>query len=360
MSSDNKKLTNESFIIKSNQIHDNKYSYDLINYVNMLTPVKIICKDHGVFEKLPTAHLYSKQGCPMCSNKKITSEMFTKKSKEIHGEKYDYSLVEYKNSSKKVKLICKDHGIFEISPSHHIHKKQGCGKCVGLYKTNDEFITESKNIHGDKYDYSLVNYTRSHKKVKIICKKQNKMFEQTPHDHLRGQGCPFCKSQTTEEFIIKSKIMHDDKYDYSLVEYKKSNKKVKIICKKHNKIFEQSPANHVSGQGCPICNESKGEKEISNFLKDKNIKYTRQKKFDNCKYKYRLPFDFYLPDHNICIEFDGKHHFEIIKYWGGEKYFNEIKIKDFIKTEYCKNNNIYLIRISYKENVKTVLYKLFF
>ena len=284
------KLTKNEFINKSKNIHGNKYDYSLVEYVNMLTPVKIICEKHGIFEKIPNGHLYSKQGCPICSNKKITTEIFINKCKEIHGNKYDYNLVNYKNNYTKVELICKEHGSFYISPHHHIYKKQGCGKCVGLYRTTEEFINKSKNIHGDKYDYSLV-------------------------------------------------------------EYKKSHDKVKIICKKHNKIFEQTPANHLIGQGCPKCNESKGEKIIEEFLINNNIKYIKQYKFDNCKYKYKLPFDFYLPNYNTCIEYDGKQHFEIIKYWGGEDNFNKIKIRDEIKNNYCKINNIKLIRIKYDDNI---------
>ena len=345
------KLTKNEFINRSKNIHGDKYDYSLVEYINMSTPIKIICKKHGIFKKLPNGHLYAKQGCPVCSNKKTTTEIFINKSKEIHGNKYNYSLVDYKNNYTKVELICKEHGSFYISPSHHIYKKQGCGKCVGLYRTTEEFINKSKEIHGNKYNYSLVDYKKSHKKVKIICKKHNKIFEQTPHEHLSGQGCPFCKIQTNEEFIIKSENIHGDKYDYSLIKYIRSNKKVKIICKKHNKIFEQTPANHVIGQGCPKCNDSKGEKKISYFLTNSNVKYIEQYKFDNCKHKYKLPFDFYLPEYNCCIEYDGKQHFEIIKYWGGEENFNKIKIRDKIKNDYCIENNIKLIRIKYNDNI---------
>ena len=354
-----KKLTKEYFIIKLKEIHGDKYDYSLIEYVNMITPVEIICKEHGIFIKDPDHLLYGKQGCPMCSNKRITTEMFIKKCKEIYGNKYDYSLVNYINSLTKVKIICKNHGIFFISPSHHIHKKQGCGKCSGLYRTTEEFIQMSQKIHGNKYDYSLVDYKMSYKKVKIICKKQNKIFEQTPHDHLSGQGCGFCKSQTTSEFIIKSKNVHGDKYNYNLVDYIKSNIKVNIFCNKHNKIFNQTPANHISGQGCPMCRESKGEREISYFLTNKNIEYIKQYKFNECKYKYKLPFDFYLPKYNICIEYDGEHHFKNVEYWGGEENFKKIKMYDSIKTNYCKNNNITLLRINYNENVVNKLNDLF-
>lgn len=89
------KLSNEDFIIKASKIHNNKYDYSLVNYEGTLVPVKIICSTHGVFEKTPDNHLHNKRGCPMCSNKKITNDMFISRCKEIHGEKYDYSLIDY-------------------------------------------------------------------------------------------------------------------------------------------------------------------------------------------------------------------------------------------------------------------------
>lgn len=283
--------------------------------------------------------------------KRLTIENFLDRCEKIHHNKYDYSLVNYVNNYTKVKIICKEHGIFYITPNNHLIKKHGCAKCVGLYRTKEEFITKAEKIHGDKYDYKEVNYNKSFNKIKIICKKHNKIFEQTPHDHLSGNGCPYCKKTTISEFIEKANKIHNFKYDYSLSKYENAKTKIQIICKKHNKIFQQTPANHLSGIGCPLCNESKGENKIALFLENKNIKYIRQKKFNNCKYKRRLPFDFFLVDYNTCIEYDGKQHFEIVEYWGGEKYFEEIQIKDKIKNEYCKNSNINLIRIRYDENI---------
>ena len=347
------KLNNESFIEKSNKIHNNKYDYSLVEYVNILTPVKIICKEHGIFEKIPDNHLRN-QGCPICSHKKLTTEIFIKQSIEIHNNKYDYSLVDYKNNYTKVNIICPFHGIFKMLPSNHIYRKQGCLKCKGLYRTTEEFINLAIDKHGNKYDYSLVDYIKSHDKVKIICKKHHKIFEQRPQDHLQGNGCPYCKSLTTEEFISKCIEKHNDKYDYSLVEYINSNTKVKIICKKHNKIFEQRPSSHLSGQCCPRCKESKGETKIEKFLEEKNIVFEKQKKFINCKHINSLPFDFYLPDYNMCIEFDGVYHFE-------DKFgtLENVKRNDNIKNEYCKKHHINLIRISYKENIINVLNQFF-
>lgn len=129
---------------------------------------------------------------------------------------------------------------------------------------------------------------------------------------------------------------------------------VNIICPMHG-IFNQLAHNHTSGYGCPICNESIGEKNIRIFLENNGILFNQEKNFKNCIYKKYLFFDFYLPDYNICIEYDGIQHFEIVEYFGGIKTYEENLKRDKIKNEYCQSNNIHLIRISYKDNINDIL-----
>jgi len=285
------------------------------------------------------------------------------KGKEIHKNKYDYSLIENNiNSRSTVKIICPIHGIFEQSVRSHFSNGSGCPKCAvnnikkSLTKDKKYFIEKSKKIHGDKYDYKLVDYktSRNHN-VKIICPIHG-IFEQTPSNHHKGFGCPICGNincanklkKTTEEFIIDAKKIHGDKYDYSLVKY--AIEKIKIICPIHG-IFEQNANKHLNNRGCPYCNESKGERIIFLYLKQNNIKFKRQKLFNNCKDINRLPFDFYLISCNMCIEYDGIQHFEPIEYFGGDKQFEIIQKHDKIKNNFCEENNINLLRISYKENI---------
>jgi len=186
--------------------------------------------------------------------KRLTTEQFIEKAKTIHGDTYDYSLVEYKNNYTKVKIICPIHDIFEQRPNSHLNGN-GCPECSGTKKLNtEEFIEKAKAIHGDKYDYSLVEYKNNSTKVKIICPEHG-VFEQIPSSHLKGSGCSKCsgtKKLTTEQFIEKAKAIHSDKYDYSLVKYKNNYTKVKIICPVHG-TFKQRSGNHLYGQGCPEC-----------------------------------------------------------------------------------------------------------
>lgn len=285
--------------------------------------------------------------------KKKTLNEFIEQIKLLHGDKYDYRLVDYTGKDNKVKIICSEHGIFEQSPHNHL-KGHNCPSCAGRGKLNkDNVIKVFITKHNNKYDYSLTVYINEKTKIKIIC-PYHSVFEQTPNHHKQGDGCPKCggsEKLTTEKFIERSKKIHYNKYDYSLVEYINSKSKVKLICPKHG-VFKQSSDVHIINKsGCPICNESKGEKEIRLLLEDNNINFIQQKKFSDCKYKRRLPFDFYLTDYNTCIEFNGKQHYEPIKHFGGGDVFNEQQKKDKIKKEYCYDNNIPLIIIKYNENV---------
>jgi len=172
------------------------------------------------------------------------------------------------------------------------------------------------------------------------------LFEQTAQDHLSGKNCFRCngsKKLTTEEFIEKAKLIHGNRYDYSSVKYINNYTKINIICKQHG-MFVQTPNNHLRNHGCPICNLSKGEKEIQSFLFENEIKFQREKIFEKLNQKR---FDFYLPKYNIAIEYDGIQHFKSIDFFGGEDCFIKRKQSDEIKNQFCIDNNIKLIRIPY-------------
>ena len=194
-----RRKTKEQFIDDSQRIHGNAYDYSLVEYINNKTKVKILCPVHGIFAQIPTDHIGKKATCPHCAQRAPgTVDTFIQAAIEIHGDKYDYSLVEYKNNKTKVKIKCSMHGIFEMTPKSHIIQKQNCKKCsdmmcgINSRKTTKQFILEAREIHGDKYDYSLVRYTTIRGKVEIVCKEHGS-FYQTPDGHLYGgNGCPQC------------------------------------------------------------------------------------------------------------------------------------------------------------------------
>ena len=266
----NKVVDTNSFIIKAKEIHGDKYDYSKVIYNNSDKKVTIICPEHGEFEQTPANHTHSsnKRGCPKCglitraNKRKLTTEEFIKRAKEIHGDKYDYSKVGYINSTKKVIIICPKHGEYYMAPSNIIyqHNGQGCPKCSGFHRTTEEFIHRAKEIHGDKYDYSKVEYTGCNNKVTIICKKHG-YFKQLPNGHFNSYGCIDCANEqnginqrfSNEEFIEKAKEIHGDKYDYSKTNYIKSIINIEIICKKHGSFYTK-PNYHLSHKrGCPKC-----------------------------------------------------------------------------------------------------------
>ena len=257
------KLTREEFIEKAKEIHGDKYEYSKVEYKNTTTKVCIICKEdgHGEFYQTPVNHLRG-SGCPKCSgNAKLTTEEFIKKAREKHGDKYDYSKVEYNGGKNKVCIICKKdcHGEFYQRPTIHL-QGYGCSKCSEKANlTTEEFIKKAKEIHGDKYNYSKVNYKNSTTKVCIICKEDGHgEFYQTPNCHLSGSGCPKCSGRyriSAKEFIKKAKERHGNIYDYSKVDYKSVNDKVSITCLEHGEFF-QLAYSHLQGSGCPKCSRS--------------------------------------------------------------------------------------------------------
>lgn len=203
---------------------------------------------------------------------------------EVHRNKYNYSLVEYKNTKKKITIICKEHGEFRQVPQTHL-RGSGCPKCGGVYKpTTVEFIKKATSLHGNKYDYSKSVYNKTHKKITIICKKHGE-FKQQPSRHLQGDGCPKCAgtyTPTTNEWVKRAIHIHGNRYIYTKVNYVMGLDKVIIICKEHGE-FKQTPALHIQqGCGCPKCglNKATTEKWI---VKAKNI---HGDKYDYSKTEY--------------------------------------------------------------------------
>jgi hypothetical protein len=291
----------QDFIAEAKKIHGDKYDYSSVKYKTALTKIIIICEKHGQFKQTPNSHL-SGRNCPKCS--KITAsdklrkpiEDFITEAIKIHGDKYDYSSVEYYNTRTNVVIICEKHGEFKQTPDKHL-SGNNCPKCSIITcadkrrKPIEDFIAEAKEIHGDKYDYSLVEYKTTHTNVIIICEKHGE-FKQAPSCHLSGNNCPKCsiitcadkRRKPIEDFIAEAKKIHGDKYDYSLVEYKRTDTNVVIICEKHGQ-FEQTPHSHLSGQNCPKCSiitaSDKRRKPIEDFIAE-------AKKIHGDKYNYSL------------------------------------------------------------------------
>ena len=265
------RYTTKSFIEKAVEIHGIKYDYSKTAYVVYKEKLNIICPIHGEFQMTPNAHIGpQQQGCNKCgiiqrsSKNKRTTSTFIEDAIAIHGSTYDYSKSEYTSCDKKIIIICKKHGEFKITPTHHFNKI-GCAKC-GTERaadshrlTQEQFINKATTIHNDRYDYRKINYIDNRIKVIIICSEHGE-FNQTPGNHLSGSGCDKCSRKqrglllrlTLDKFIEKAHHIHHNKYDYSNVVYHKSDSVINIICPNHG-LFKQQAGCHLQGYGCTPC-----------------------------------------------------------------------------------------------------------
>ena len=211
---------------------------------------------------------------------RMTTENFVEKAKKIHGDKYDYSTVKYNGCKEKILIKCPIHGEFWQTPYDHT-KGCGCPKCKGKNMSTSDFIEKAKKVHGDKYDYSKSEYINSKTKICIICPKHGEFWiTPNNHLNGHGCEYCYRDNKVydTDSFIRKAREIHGDKYDYSKVEYINNRTKVCIICPIHGE-FWQVPNSHLSENGCPKCMQSKLEKKCSNFLTEHNIKFDTEKTF---------------------------------------------------------------------------------
>lgn len=335
-------MTKFEFLEKARNKHGYKYEYPNLSDKILSNDVIDVLYDGCFYKQSVNKHINLGR-CPEKNTPRKTTQEFIDEAKNIWGDKYDYSLVEYKGALKKVKILCDGVVLEQIAISH----LQGLSPEKILSK--DNFIRKAKKIFGDKYDYSLVKIKNG--KTPVMIGYNGVFYLQKPSDHLAGR-CPekisLSVKKSIKQFINEANAVHDFKFIYDKSEYISNQTKLTITCPIHGD-FNQRPLSHLQGHGCPNCGESKGEKEISKFLNKYNIIYNRQHKFSDCVNIFELPFDFYLPKYRIAIEFDGKQHFEPIEFFGGVETFERLKINDKIKENYCEENYINLIRIKYDQ-----------
>ena len=209
----------EDFIRNARKIFGDKYDYSKVDYKTAQDFVTIICPEHGEFRIRACNHIQG-HGCAKCSkNQKYTTDTFIEAAKKVHGDYYDYSESVYVNAKTKVRIICPKHGPFLQNPNNHLRGVR-CPRCGGeiggqkITSNTEEFIKKATAIHGDKYDFSKVNYTAAIDKVPVICKEHGE-FWMTPQNILAGHGCPICAGNiqlNTAEFIKRSNEIHDGIY----------------------------------------------------------------------------------------------------------------------------------------------------
>ena len=354
----------EKFIERSCIIHNFKYDYSKANFVDMDTPILIICPIHGEFWQKPKNHIRG-CGCNECGKLKKSEKMrntreeFIKRAKEKHDNDYIYDEVDYVNADTKVCIICKKHGKFWMTPMNHL-LGQKCPKCRGKGLTLEEVIQRCREVHGEDYDYSRIKeFHKMSDKYPIICKEHGVFYQSLSKHILKKQGCPKCGKKhmaeklrsNLKEVIKKCEERHNFKYDYSKIESINGlNDKVPIICKTHG-VFYQRLYDHMRGVGCPYCIhvKSENELEIFNILKE----YYDDIESGNKKILNGKELDIFLPSIGFAIEYNGLR-------WHSDD-FGKGKYYHLEKLTKCLEKNIKLIQIfedEYINHKEIVLSKL--
>lgn len=277
---------------------------------------------------------------------------------ELYFKQEGYELLSiYKNNRTPLVLKCPQGHIFDTMTFWSFKKGCRCPVCSRKIKLTYEFVKSEFEKEG----YKLISdkYLNANSKLLVECPLGHK-WEVTYGHFYDGKRCGICANNKKLDYNYIFEKFKERGYELLSKSYKNAQSRLVVKCPNGHITNTITWNNFKRGQGCKMCLEkSNGENIIETFLLKQNIKYKREYRFDDCKYKYRLPFDFYLPEYNTCVEYDGKQHYEPIDYFGGEKAFKETKKRDDVKNNYCQKNNIKLIRIPYWEfdNIENILEK---
>jgi hypothetical protein len=284
-------LTQTDFIKRARGVHGERYDYNQAVYVGANLNLTIICREHGQFEQTPSNHFAGK-GCLACAGlKPYTLKSFTVKSCSIHGEKYNYSRVKFVNVLTKIIIGCRIHGDFEQTPSKHMGGS-GCTRCSIDANANKQrytiqnFISAAQAAHKDRYDYSLVRYVRTHTKVKITCREHGP-FDQTPAAHQRGSGCPVCAGvqMDTTRFVEQARTLHGDHFNYERTIYARSTEKVTVTCNEHGDIAV-IPSVHLRKNGRGGCKACRAKQLHKRFARTTDKFIAEAHAIHGCRYDY--------------------------------------------------------------------------
>lgn len=361
-------ITTKKFIEMGKKIHGDKFDYSEVEYVNNKTKVKLTCDRGHKIEMSYQSHIDKKAGCGICAKEKIgldfrtkAKESFIQKSIEKHGNKYNYEKVNYVDSHTKIIIICDNGHEFEQQPTRHL-AGQGCKFCnqIALKEgkpitnvevdritnkwTKEKFIERAREIHNDEYDYSLVNFISYKKKVTIKCRKGH-IFDQKVSSHLTGKKCKQCSvnNYTNEEFIEKSKEIFGNIFDYSKCKYEGAKTKVILICNKNKHEFEVEPSHHYDNLGCPLCYNTTEGKMEKELRKIYSEDLKIQFKIKKNKEIKTYPFDFIIKKHKVIVELDGRQHFENVDFF--KQDVKDRQLTDFTKMYWAEKEGYTIIRI---------------
>lgn len=367
--------THEQYVEELKEKNPNVKVID--RYINASTKILHHCLIHDVDWRTAPSVALQGCGCPYCHTERITDKL--KKShqeyiEELKEKNPDIEVVEqYIDTKTKIQHYCLKHDVYWKAAPYNVLLGKGCEQCkseklrVFRIKTNEQYVNELKNINPNIIP--LEEYMGAAAPMLHKCLLHNVVWTPIPHDLLSGRGCKQCGIDKMTEKANARRLTQDE-YEFDVYQinpqievvgkYVDCSTKIMHRCKIDGYEWLVTPDSIKQGTGCPKCNQSHGEREISLWLTHHDIDFIPQYRFDDCVDKKQLPFDFYLSQYNLCIEFDGVQHFRPVNFGGisdEEAYNNFLVVQrhDDIKNKYCEDNNIKLLRIPYFKNIEEEL-----
>lgn len=357
--------TNEDYISELSEKFIN--ITPLEKFHGMRVPILHKCTIHNITWKSSPENILKGHGCIECGKEKIKYNKTKTTSDYINNIKEKNLniaiLEEYKGAETSIKHKCTVCGYIWMARPGNILYGKGCPNCArNIKRTQEQYKNDVREINPN---INVVEkYINANTPILHKCLIHNITWKASPSSILNGCGCNMCgkdklkesNSKSHEQYLAELKNIRSN--IVPIERYNGANTSILHKCLIHDYVWKTTPSYILNSRGnCPKCSihRSKGEIEICEWLQSHNISYEIQHKYPDCKDIRELPFDVYIPDRNCCIEFDGLQHEKPILFFGGQEGFDIRQKHDKIKDEYCKNNDISLLRISYNQNIEEEL-----
>lgn len=333
---------------------------------NHIFVIDFICNNHkdlGIQSMRRNNMKRQIKGCQYCSGKNLPEWYLMKKKDEVNP---NIILIDpYKNMTTRMKCLCKKHNFLHNKTMQEILGGKGCYYC-GLEKLSKQmFLSDdqvNENIHKKNPHVDVIKYNGADIISEWYCNKHPKSFSKCYVTLLYcDSGCDECYKELIRDryglgqLEFKKKIKEIHPTLQVIGKYINNTTPVDLYCQKHDCYFSTDPSSAYKRLSCcPKSRVTYKEEYVCSLLEKWGYSITRQKKFDDCKDKNVLPFDCYLNDFNVLVEYDGEGHYKPVMF-GEESYeeavekFHYTQKHDQMKNEYCEVNNIPLIRIPYYE-----------
>ncbi|QDV86909.1 hypothetical protein [Planctomycetes bacterium TBK1r] len=334
------KLTTEEFIRRARVVHGDFFDYSEVEYTGAMDHVTIICPVHGRYKQSPNNH-YRQQGCPACEKKgrQLQRGDFFRKARAKYGDDYDYPVQEFFGAKTPVKVVCKKHGEFTATAGEHVSWR-GCPECLRIKRVVlSDHVAVARECKTPVLGLSAAPHVKD---LLFLCKSCFSRIDPRYRSGLCGQCRAGWNITPFSQVVAQARRIHGDTFTYDEETYVSTVKPMAIKCSAHG-TFRQTPQDHLKGQGCPVCKSPKGERRIANWLAKHGVAFKHQHRIRADG--RTVVVDFFVPEENAFIEFDGQQHRKPVKRFGGkEAFFRQVE-RDQWLDRYAEIQGIYLVRL---------------